>query len=282
MLSLKKIFFNTIKNPFFSILFILGCSIIYLFVTTYQKENIQIGNYKLKKNGLKKYFSSLQNIDQADTIKKNNIPVVIKDSFQETEKIIKSDSGSQRILLIGDSMLEGFGLRMNDYCTHNNHEMMRIIWYSSTTQWFASCDTITHFINKFNPTYIILVIGSGDISAKNVLSERLPYVEKILSQIKGHPYIWVGPPNWKEDTGINELLEKTNPEGTFFLSKNLKFDRTSDGVHPTHPSAAKWVDSVATFIVHKSIYPIQLDFPEKKTNKRMNSFLLSPKPPVLN
>mgnify|MGYP000415372682 CR=1 FL=1 len=49
---------------------------------------------------------------------------------------------------------------------------------------------------------------------------------------------------------------------SFFL--NLKFDRVSDGVHPTKASASKWMDTVASFIMNKSSNPIMLKSPKKK------------------
>jgi hypothetical protein len=281
MHPLKNFFTRTVNKPFFSVFFIFISSILFLFFNSYYSGKIGIGEVTLKKNNLKNYFSNTKSVAKEDTTKKIQTKSETEPKLIKSKKIVKSDSGSQRILLIGDSMLEGFGMRLNDYCVHNDHDMMRIIWYSSNTLWYGSCDTITHFINKFNPTYIILVIGSGDIYIDHVLRDRPPYVQNILNQIEGYPYIWVGPPNWREDTGINELLEKSNPKGTFFLSKNLSFERNDDGIHPTKHSAAIWADSVASFIVNKSIYPIKLDFPEKQTARRMTTLLLSPNPPKL-
>ena len=263
------------KN-FFPILTILGVLIIYLLVVSFNLLDIKIAGYALKKNTLKEYFSTIATPEKKplkkkpQTKKKINLPPTIT-----------PDTSSQRILIIGDSMLEGLGPRLNDYCEENNHTLGQIVWYSSNSKWYGSCDTIPHFIERFKPTYIILAIGSGDIIAYNAIVERKPYVEKILEQVKGYKYIWVGPPNWREDSGINELIDNSVKERTFFLSKDLSFERVSDGVHPTRESASKWMDTIASFIMNKSSNPIMLKIPKKKAEKRPTVYMLSPKPPVL-
>ncbi|MDR1738077.1 MAG: hypothetical protein LBR66_04560, partial [Candidatus Symbiothrix sp.] len=52
------------------------------------------------------------------------------------------DTARQRILFIGDSMLEGLGKRMKYYAGENGHELQYVIWYSSTTKtWAEHIDT---------------------------------------------------------------------------------------------------------------------------------------------
>ncbi len=266
---------NKIYSP---ILLILCILILYLLINSYSILELKIMGHSLKQNQLKEYFTSLsidkekKTLNELKTIKKGtNSPKIIHDI----------DTSSQRILLIGDSMLEGLGPRLNDYCEENNHKLSQIIWYSSNTMWYGNSDTISYYIKKIKPTYIILVIGSGDVIADNVLAKRKPYVDEILNQIKGYNYVWVGPPNWRKDSGINELIENSVEDGTFFLSKDLTFERNKDGVHPTRASAAKWMDVIASFIMKKSKYPIILKTPKNKAKKRSTLYLLSPKPPVI-
>jgi len=266
---------NKIYSP---ILLILCVLILYLLMISYGIFELKIMGHSLKQNQLKEYFTSIsidkekKTMNEFKTIKKGtNSPKIIHDI----------DTSSQRILLIGDSMLEGLGPRLNDYCEENNHKLSQIIWYSSNTMWYGNSDTISYYIKKIKPTYIILVIGSGDVIADNVLAKRKPYVDEILNQIKGYKYVWVGPPNWRKDSGINELIENSVEDGTFFLSKDLTFERNKDGVHPTRASAAKWMDVIASFIMKKSKYPIILKTPKNKAKKRSTLYLLSPKPPVI-
>jgi hypothetical protein len=268
-----------LKSTYLPVLSVLFFLITYLFVVSYYPGKLNAGFYYFKKNGLKPYFSKLH-VDKNASKKAIKKDTFANDSLAEAKKKPKLDTSSQRILLIGDSMLEELSIRLIDYCDVNNHELFSLIWYSSNTGWWGKSDTMTHYINVVKPTYIIFAIGSGDISVQNVHEKRKPQVEEILNKIKGLPYTWVGPPNWKEDTGINDLLSETVEEGTFFLSKNLKFERTADGVHPTTQSAGQWMDSIATFIMQESKYPIKLNFPDKKTKKHPTYFLIAPKPPA--
>ena len=265
------------NKKFFPILTVLGVLIIYLLVVSFNLLDIIIAGYALKKNKLKEYFSSIVTPEKKPLKKKHQTKKKL--ILQPTK--ITPDTSSQRILIIGDSMLEGLGPRLNDYCDENNHKLALIVWYSSNSKWYGSCDTIPYFIARFKPTYIILAIGSGDVIAYNAIIERKPYIEKILKQVQGYKYIWVGPPNWRKDSGINDLIDNLVKDGTFFLSKDLTFERESDGVHPTRKSASKWMDTIASFIMNKSSNPIMLKIPKKKTQKRPTIYMLSPKPPVL-
>jgi hypothetical protein len=267
------------KSNYLPVLSVLIFLIGYLMLSSYYPGKLNAGFYTFKKNGLKSYFSKL-NVDKSATKKQPKKDSTANDSLAEAKQKPKLDTSAQRILLIGDSMLEGLSIRLIDYCAVNNHELFSLIWYSSNTNWWGRSDTMTHFINQVKPTYIIFAIGSGDISVQNVHEKRKPYMEEILKKIEGLPYTWVGPPNWKEDTGINSLIAETVEEGTFFLSKDLKFDRTADGVHPTTASAGLWMDSIATFIMHESKYRIKLDKPDAKTKKHPTYFLMAPKPPA--
>ena len=68
-----------------------------------------------------------------DSLQKDSVPVPAKPQM---------DSTSQKILLIGDSMLEGLMLRMQDYVEHNGHTLQVVIWYSATSKWYGSTDTL--------------------------------------------------------------------------------------------------------------------------------------------
>jgi hypothetical protein len=42
----------------------------------------------------------------------------------------------------------------------------------------------------------------------------------------------------------------------YYASKNLKYDRISDGAHPTRKSSNMWAEKIAEWIVNESKYPI--------------------------
>ncbi len=201
----------------------------------------------------------------------------VLDSLMRTSLFKKTkDTSSQKILIIGDSMLEGLSLRLQDYSEHNGHEMQAVIWYSSQSLWFGKSDTLKHFIEKFNPTYVILVLGANELFVPKIIERRKKYVEKIISQLDSVKFVWVGPPNWKDDTGINKLIVDAVGWDRYFPSKNLKYRRTKDGAHPTYESAAVWMDSIASWLCNYSKYPIKMEKPEHKRKKSPKRIILSP------
>jgi len=213
---------------------------------------------------------SYDKLQSADKVK------IFENDFKYERKYRANiDTTSQKILLIGDSMAHFLEYRLNDYCEENNHLFYVVSWVSGTTEVFANTDTITYFIDKYDPTYIIFVIGSNEMFVKNP-NERSDFVYKIVEKFGKLKNIWVGPPNWKADTGINEMLVSTLGSKKFFMSKTLKFERKSSGdVHPSHKSSAMWMDSIASWIVNKSDFPIILNYPNVKSKKEIIETLIT-------
>ena len=139
-------------------------------------------------------------------------------------------------------------------------------------------NTIYYFINLYKPTYVILVIGANELFIRDINS-RDKFVKNIIRQVGKIKYVWIGPPNWTEDTGINDLILKNVGTDRFYPSKNLTFERYKDGAHPTRKSGYMWMDSVASFIMHKSKYPILMNLPDTSATRSPNLILLSPNPP---
>jgi hypothetical protein len=247
---------------------------IVLAVYSFSKEkfNLKFRGMELKKSSVQKIFSG--NI----LPRGKRIKVLADKYFVYANKKYKTglDSTKQRFLYFGDSMQEGLVRRWSDYCKKNGHEINSVIWYSSGTKDWGSCDTISYFIKKFKPTYLVCVLGGNELFIKDVKEEREDFVKHIVKQAGDLKFIWIGPPNWKEDTGINDLIEENMPDNTFFLTNGMKFDRKKDGAHPTYESAYKWADSIATWIVKKSEYPVVLNKPDTLKCKVPSITILKP------
>lgn len=243
-----------------------------LLLTAYSFTDYNIGfaGINLKKTDIKKFLLAIP--DQAYGIEIRGRDTTVHEIVQQ-----EPDTSSQRILLIGDSMLEGIMRRMKDYTAYNHHYLKTVIWYSSQTLWYGTSDTLRYYINKYKPTYVMLVLGANELFVSNIKKKRRRYVKRILAQIDTLNYIWVGPPNWKDDTGINDLILENAGELHYFPSKNLNYRRTRDGAHPTHSSAAEWTDSIAVWIEKNSFRPIRMKKPDVRTKKSANVTILQPK-----
>jgi len=272
---IRKIFNRLVnfENPFYNVIIIFVLTSACLTVYSFRQNPVELFSQEIAQTRIAKYLTSsgdstnLSNSATADSLV----------AAEDTTK--KMDSTAQRFLLIGDSMLEGLGTRMNDYCEKNGHTMKRVIWYSSSTLWFGNCDTIAYYVKKENPTYVVLVIGSMELFIRNIKEDRKEFVQHILKQISGLPYIWVGPPNWTKDTGINDLLISNVPKKNLFISKDMVMDRCKDGVHPTMTAASKWMDSIAVFMMTESAHPVLLELPDTKASHYTSTDILSPNPP---
>ncbi|MCR5454596.1 MAG: hypothetical protein K6F33_06385 [Bacteroidales bacterium] len=180
--------------------------------------------------------------------------------FRDGEHI-PLDTSKQRILLIGDSMAYSLMFRAKNYCNFNGHDLFVVSYVAATSQTFAQCDTLEYYVNKFRPTYIIFVIGANEMFAYDG-PQRGKYFDKIIPQTHGIKTVWIGPPNWKEDTGINDAMMDKFGHKQFFLSKNLHFTRVvGDVAHPDRKSGTMWMDSISSWIMRQSYFPIRMERP---------------------
>jgi len=251
---------NKDRYAYLRVLLLLTLPLCLLTLYSFVEREVQIGGVVLEKTAIKesltKYLPSPVVIDSF------KVDSVAADSLlKDTVKQVVMDTTAQRILFFGDSMVEGLSRRMRQYAKENNHDLLNVIWYSSSTKWWAQSDTLEHFLRKEKPTFIMITLGGNELFVRD-LAKREKYIKNILSRIGDLPYVWIGPPNWKKDTGICDLFRKYAGKGRYFNSERLSFRRGSDHVHPTFSSAAEWMDSVAVWMETKSSYPIRMRLPQ--------------------
>ncbi len=284
------------KNPLWKIIAILAFTLILISIYALTDFRLYIGDLEIKESGVDDFFiekdttkaiQKLNQLAESDTVLIETLvqqtsdgiydTVIKRDTMSKAEAMQRMDTTSQRILLIGDSMLEGLRLRLRDYVAYNNHEIKTVIWYSSTTKYYGESDTLAYYIRQYKPTYIILVLGANELFVSNIKERRQKYVDHILQQIGNRKFVWVGPPNWDDDTGINELIVENVGQQRYFPSKDLTYQRYSDNAHPTHASSRRWMDKVAEWIMNDSMYPIKMEKPPKRYKKApTNTTLLQP------
>lgn len=194
----------------------------------------------------------------------------------QAQIVTAPDTMPKTILFIGDSMLEGLSPRLAAYCAENGHKLYSVIWYSSTSEVWGRSDKLKYYIRTLKPDYIFISLGANELFVKDIISKRAGYVDKILSDVGSIPYVWIGPPNWKPDTGINKLIASKTRKGSFFLSDGMSFERSKDGAHPTRSSAALWMDSVARWMPRHAAHPIKLDKPKASSGKPVRVFIHQP------
>lgn len=192
-----------------------------------------------------------------------------------TIKSLAKDTTRHKILLVGDSQVEGLKLPFYDYCFKNNHKIMAAFtWFAGTDMAYADSDTLKNVINKYKPDYIVMVIGLNELY-KTRLEECTIAVKKILTTFNNIPYSWIGPANWTEDKGINNMYESTVDEGCFFLSKNLNLPRGKDERHPNEIGYNIWMDSIALWMNTKAYWHLNMLPPDSVIkNKKINDLYI--------
>ena len=243
---------------------LVGCLVLFTCYAFFGKDTAF--SFDLKKLSIAKY--AVPDTTQQDTLSQiDSLEMLAQEQAEDTLLSPTDSTGKVRFLLIGDSMNENLRIRLNDYCLANGYEMHCVIWYGATTKQYGTSDTIAYFINEYKPTYVLLTIGSNELFVRDIIAKRTDYVKHIVKQLGRIPFVWVGPPNWKEDTGINEMIVANVGESRYFESKRLKYDRYKDGAHPTKSSAFSWMDSIAVYLNDDALSPIVMTPPEKNFNK---------------
>lgn len=259
------------KNQYWGIWLLLAAAFAIFFALSVG-GNIDLGAFELRTADA---YGMLTYVEPA--------PVVSEPEFDATDSSRISeppadlppvvDTASQRILLLGDSMLEGLSPRLAAYAKENNHKLYTVVWYSSSSRTWDISGNLEKYIEEFKPTFVFLCLGANELFIKNIAEHREKHVRSIVEKLGDIPFVWIGPPNKQRDTGINELLEKCVPSGKFFLTKGMSFSYFEDEIHPTRASAVVWMDSVVRWMPSHCKHPIKLDLPAK-TKGNPDAFII--------
>ena len=232
-------------------------------------QQFSLGTYHLKKVSLlqlKRASTPHSATPKKKLAKKPSAPAKAEEA--------KPDTSRQVILLFGDSMLEGLTRRLDDYTAANGYQLHTVIWYSSSTETWATTATLEHYIAQYHPSYFLLCLGSNELFV-NDLDQRDQYIKTLVQKMGDKPFVWIGPPNWKEDTGIDQLICDNVGKGAYFDSSRLNLTRGKDGRHPTFSAAAGWADLIAKWMSSSQCdHPIKMDRPTKNGHAKVE--LLNP------
>ena len=246
------------KKPFLSLWLLLAGALVAVLAVAFCDE-LKIGGYTVKKAPVVDLF--VDAVAKADSVTADSIAIV------ENAKPLEApvDSAKQTIFIFGDSMTFNLALRLAQYAKQNGHVIHSVNWDSSNTKIWADHDTLAYYLDKFKPTQVFVSLGSNELYISKP-ETRLPYITRILEVIDTIPYVWIGPPNWKEDMGINDLLQRTCKPGSFFRTAGMQFERKKDHVHPTRAASALWVDSIMRWLP-KSAHPFVAEMPSDSIGK---------------
>ena len=249
------------NKPYWGLWALLLAALVFFCVLSYWQDGIRVGPFELKTASFARDLGAEMTKPAAKATDKADANDGQAEGKHPKGWRAPVDTTAKNILFIGDSMLEGLAPRLAKYCDKNGHKLVEVIWYSSSTLCWGESGRLTELINKYQPNYIFVCLGANELYVPDIKRARRPYLKKMLAEIGDIPYVWIGPPNWDEDTGINDLLQQEVEDGCFYLSANDHFERSRDGAHPTRPSAHLWMDRVVKWLGEKGAHPIRLDKP---------------------
>jgi hypothetical protein len=244
---------------------LVGISLLIVFILFFVLGSLEKPlSFEIKKAEISKlYFSP------SKTKSKNYEKVVSSDTSQlknpndssSVKKVKKNDftpvytpDSVDRVLLIGDSQLEGLRQPVSSYCENNDHVLVStIIWYGSSTKQWATTDTLEYYLDLYKPTVVIFAIGLNELFVRD-LELRSGYIKSIKKTFEeyGVRYSWVGPAAWTADKGIIDVMSKEVGDH-FFPSHTIKMERAGDGRHPSKKAAKLWFDQVAESITKRGV-----------------------------
>jgi len=196
-----------------------------------------------------KQNKSKQIIDSAETAQQHTPVKVAKGATP-----VDTPEGVERVLLLGDSQLEGLRSPVSAYCDANGHVLVAtIIYYGSSTKQWGSSDTLDYFLDVYKPSVVVFAIGLNELFV-NDFDQRAVCMRNIIKSFNAHNvrYSWIGPAAWTKDKGIISVMQK-EVGSHFFASHELKMERSADGRHPSKSAAKLWFDQVALSLTEKGV-----------------------------
>ena len=190
--------------------------------------------------------------------------------FNAAPKVLFTGDASkkEKVLLLGDSQCGGLIYPVYGYCSLNGHELLAsVAWYSSTTRHWAKSDTLDYFLQKYQPTLVIMGVGLNEVFAGDVES-RKKHISAINVKIEaaGAKAFWLGPAAWAKDRGIIRAMKEVN-DPLFFDATTLSLKRSSDGRHPTLDAYKFWFSHAAAYMTEKGVIDFSATGPYKQPGK---------------
>ncbi|MBR4346868.1 MAG: SGNH/GDSL hydrolase family protein [Oscillospiraceae bacterium] len=180
---------------------------------------------------------------------------------------VKDDSNGQRVLVIGDSTLDGVARRFADYARENGYFFYSSVWYGATVYDWAYTTELPNLLKKVQPTFVVISLGTNDLGYYDI-PKRAKAVQEIVREVGDIPFVWIGPISLKSIKGENAvpgMIRDNVGADRFYDSYHLNMTRFPDGIHPTFEASAVWVDGVVEWMsTDASLFPIVMKAPKTK------------------
>ncbi len=111
---------------------------------------------------------------------------------------------------------------------------------------FDHQDHFAKMLAKDDPDLVIITLGANDVFLPSP-SHVAKNVASIAKKTEGRKCFWIGPPVWKKDTGIVDVIRENCAPCVFYDSSSLKLERRADGIHPDDKGGEAWASAFWDF-----------------------------------
>jgi len=148
----------------------------------------------------------------------------------------------------GDSMVGG-GLckALAPMFKEEGTKFVRDVWESASISVFDDSDRIPTLMKRYNPDLVVLTLGANDVFNDHP-EYMTKHIESIVKKIGHRDCVWVGPPLWKGDKGLVEVIRAHSSPCRFFDSQHIVMQRAGDGIHPTEKGGEVWAAALWPFL----------------------------------
>lgn len=176
-------------------------------------------------------------------------PIAAQDAGAALENVAAPPLTGKTILHVGDSMVGGnWGLTraLDQRFSAEGARFIRDFKVSESIVSYDHSPKLKSLIDKHRPDIVIITLGTNDVFVPYPAS-MVGNVQNIVKRVGSRECYWMGPPTWKPDTGIVQVLKDSVAPCKFFDSSGLKLQRAGDGIHPTDRGGADWATSFWTY-----------------------------------
>lgn len=239
-----------------------------IFIGISFSDDISIGKHTLSKARFKETLMAQDKQPKEEEIQ--DLPLTDTIPTEE-EIVIEPDTTVHNVLVFGDSMSHHLAMSIAKYGSVNNYKVTGVSWESSSTVGWSKSGKLRHYLDMTKPDFVIISLGSNEMNLKN-FDNRVTYMEDIVKQLDTIPYVWVGPPLWKKDPGLYDVIAKAVPADRFFKTGELTMERGKDNIHPTKKGADTWADTLMLWIKNSS-HPILAEKPDTGVSIKKHKFI---------
>jgi acyl-CoA thioesterase-1 len=183
------------------------------------------------------------------TSAKLRLATAVEETLDASAPAAAAPLAGKTVLHVGDSMVGGKGGLSKALEQRFTGEGARLVRDYKVSESIVSYDKSTKLkalIAKHHPDIVIVTLGTNDVFVP-FPATMAGNVRNIVGRIGPRECYWMGPPTWKPDTGIVQVLRDNVAPCKFYDSSSLKLQRAGDGIHPTDRGGAEWAASFWTF-----------------------------------